>query len=383
MARKRVLYIITKSDTGGAQKYVRDLATNLDKNKFEAKILYGGTDLKWLSNKIKPHSLFLNDWLATFELFKTFRREQPNIIHLNSSKAGVLGSIAAWFYKLSLKLFPIPYSLFPRIVFTSHGWVFNPTNYISKPARWFYILLHKFAGVFQNKIINVSEYDRKIALKYKIAPSYKLVTIHNGIDPNITFLSREEARKEIIARLEIRDSRLDIAHPWVGSIGRLTPEKNYETLIKTAALMRGSYFLVIGSGSEHQKLKILIANYKLQDIFFIIPPSGEDAILLKAFDVFTLPSIKEGLPYTLLEAMSAGLAIAATPAGGITEAIIHEQTGLISPIKNPEVLAGNIKKLLNEKKLSAGLSASAKLKLRNDFSIRKMISETEKIYLAD
>src|SRR3989344_3644346 len=99
----KVVFIITKADVGGAQKYVSDLAAHLDKNKFETKILWGGRDLKWLSNKIYPYALFFNDWLAVYELVRAFRKERPDIIHLNSSKAGVLGSLAAWLYKISVK----------------------------------------------------------------------------------------------------------------------------------------------------------------------------------------------------------------------------------------------------------------------------------------
>src|SRR3989344_2621264 len=94
----KILYIITKSDVGGAQKYVHDLAENINKNLFETKIIYGGKDLKWLSNKVRPLGFFLNDILAIFEISNYLKKEQPDAIHLNSSKAGVLGAIASQLY---------------------------------------------------------------------------------------------------------------------------------------------------------------------------------------------------------------------------------------------------------------------------------------------
>mgnify|MGYP001605324081 FL=1 len=105
MSKIKILYIVTKQDIGGAQKYIRDIASNLDSNKFETKILYGGKDLRWLSNRVWPWALFLNDWLAIFELVKTFRKEQPDIVHLNSSKAGILGSIATKIFKVKSQRF--------------------------------------------------------------------------------------------------------------------------------------------------------------------------------------------------------------------------------------------------------------------------------------
>ena len=348
---QKILYLLTKSDVGGAQKYVRDLAANLDPNSFESKILYGGKDVRWLGNAIRPWFFFANDWLAIIELVRVFRREQPAIIHLNSSKAGVVVTIAAALYKLSLRFLPRTYYvLLPRVVFTAHGWVFQPGNDLSRGARFAYRLLHRFAALFQDTIITVSEYDRTLALRYKIAPASKLVTIHNGIDPNaISFLSKEEARKEIQKRLKTYDLGLMTSNPWVGSLGRLTKEKNYKTFIEAAREVPNAYFFVIGDGPEQKDLRLKTYDLGLIERVFFVPPHGDDAILLKAFDVFTLSSIKEGLPYSLLEALSAGVKVVVTDAGGMSEAIRHCPGTSIVPIHNAQALAAEIQNTLNQK----------------------------------
>src|SRR3989344_3334467 len=184
--KTKILFIITKNDVGGAQKYALDLANYLDPNRFEIKTLYGGQNLKWLSNRIWPKRLFLNDWLAITELIKAYNLEKPRLIHLNSSKAGILGTLAAFIYNLRTT----DYGLRAKVIFTAHGWVFNPTNALSWPAPWFYILLHKLAALFQDKIICVSEYDYQLALNYGIAPKTKLEAIYNGINPDIKFLEK-------------------------------------------------------------------------------------------------------------------------------------------------------------------------------------------------
>ncbi|MBI4992183.1 MAG: glycosyltransferase family 4 protein [Candidatus Harrisonbacteria bacterium] len=377
--RKKILYVITKSDVGGAQKYIADLGSNLDKNKFEPKILYGGKDIKWLSNKVWPWTFFLNDWLAIWELAKVYQKEKPDIIHLNSSKTGVLGSLAAWLYALTLR--PTTYDLRPKVVFTAHGWVFNPTNYLSLLVRWFYILLHKFAALFQNKIICVSEYDYQLALRYGIAPRAKLITVHNGIDPNMKFLNKETARKEIITKLKTQSSKLKTDSPWIGSIGRLVKEKNYETLVKAATLVPNAYFFIIGSGPKSEELKVKSEKLKVNERLFFVEPGGEDYKYLKALDIFVMSSIKEGLPYILLEAMAAELPVVVTEAGGIPEIIKNHENGLMVAQKNPQQLASAIRGLLDNQSVATELKKTAKEAVREKFSLEKMISKTESVYL--
>ena len=393
--KKKILYLITKFDVGGAQKYVADLASNLDKNKFETKILYGGKDIRWLSNKIWP--FLLNDWLAIWEIVKLLKKERPVLIHLNSSKAGVLGAIAATIYKRIAKsekrkaennknefqnknLSAPRSSLIPKIVFTAHGWIFNPTNTVSWPIRWFYIFLHKIAAVFQDKIICVSEYDHNLALSYRIAPPKKLVTIHNGIDPNIKFLDKETARKELAKKLTPYTLYLTPNHPWIGSIGRLVPAKNYETFIQAAALIPNAYFFIIGEGPEYKRYKSLVISYKLENRFFIIDPTGNDFQYLKAFDIFVMSSIKEGLPYILLEAMAAELPIVVTEAGGMPEVIKNHENGLMVSQKNPEFMARAIQGLLANPNIAKELGKMSKQAVTEKFNLEKMVLETAEIY---
>jgi len=373
--KKKVLYIVTKQDIGGAQKYIRDLTNNLDKSRFEAKILCGGTDIKWLSNKVLP--LFINDWLAIFELVKVYKREKPDIIHLNSSKAGFLGSLAAQIYKVVNRR-SLVVSL--KVIFTAHGWVFNPTNAISFPVRRFYILLHKIAALFQDKIICVSDYDYHLALRYGVAPKEKLVVIHNGISPNIKFLSKGTAKNEITKKLQTTNYKLQTNYPWIGSIGRLVKEKNYETLIQAATLVPNAYFFIIGEGPERDALNKQLTTNNLQRRFFLIEPTGEDAKCLKAFDIFVMSSIKEGLPYILLEAMAAELPIVVTEAGGMPEIIKNHENGLMVSQKNPEMLAKGIQGLLFNENIAAELGKSASLIVREKFGLNKMISETSSLY---
>ncbi len=369
MGKIKILYVLTKKDAGGAEKYVIDLTQNLNQNKFETKIIRGNREIKWLSNDTRPHLFFLNDWLAMMELAKIYRSEKPHIVHLNNSKAGVLGSLARLLAKILHPTGPTP-----KIVFTAHGWVFNPQNKLGWIAKLLYPGLHRITAFFQDRIINVSNYDRALALQHKIANPRKLVTVYNGISPKIKFLNKEEARTEILNRIRNWESGIKNSQ-WVGSIGRLVKEKNFSALVEAASRIPHSNFFLIGSGQEEKGLHRLIDRLGLNQRFFILPGGNDDFKYLRAFDVFAISSIKEGLPYTLLEAMAAKIPIVATDTGGIPEIIDR-------PVKtsDPVQLSGAIKEMLENKKLASEQIRLNSKKLTR-FSLKKMVEETERIYL--
>ena len=114
--------------------------------------------------------------------------------------------------------------------------------------------------------------------------------------------------------------------------------------------------------------------------FFIVPPTGNDAQMLKAFDAFCMTSIKEGMPYVLLEAMAAGLPIVVTEAGGMPEAIKNNSNGMLVPLKDPEMLAQIISRLISGGRDSKNLGEKAVSAARDFFNAKKTIESTQKIY---
>lgn len=362
---QKVLFVITKDDVGGAQKYVQELAKSLDSEKFQARILTGGTGgVKFLSNSIRPHFLFINDLLALFELVFVFRKEKPDTVHLNSSKAGVVGAIAA-------KIAGVP-----KVIFTAHGWVFNPDNKLGWLRRQLYIRLHKIAARFQDKIISVSEYDSQLAIWHHVAQKEKLATVYNGIEP-VSFIGKNDARRML---KKITGAKIDEKSVWVGSVGRLVVEKDYETFLEAAALVPGINFFIIGEGYEFSKLNAKIKKLGLENRCFITGKLAPAAPYLKAFDIFLLTSIKEGLPYTMLEAMAAEIPIIVTRVGGMKEII--ENRGLVMPPREPEEIARAIKYYLENPEEAKKYARAAKRFLEEKLTLSRMVQETEKIYLS-
>ncbi len=371
-SRTKVLFIITKADVGGAQKYINDLATHLDKTRYISIRLYGGKDIRWLSNKTRPWFLFFNDWLAMIELVLLYRQHRPDLVHLNSSKASVLGSFAAFIYN-TLSGHPKL-----KVVFTAHGWVFNPTDAWPSFIRWGFQILHRFAAPFQDQIICVSRYDYDLAIQKHIAPPHKLVVINNGIDPHIHFLKRETAREVLMKKIQTTSFKIKKGAPWIGSIGRLVREKNYETLFAAAQYFPEANWIVIGDGPDQAKLEKL--NQTLKHKVILLHASGEDYLFLKAFDVFAMSSIKEGFPYILLEAMAAQLPIVVTEAGGMPEMIAHHQKGLVVAQRNPERLTQAIKGILAHQGIARELKRAEQDAIKTHFNLATMVARTEAVY---
>ena len=373
----KILYFITQSEYGGAQRYVFDLANNLGRE-FEVAVALGeqGKDGK-LAKKLEENNIKyyiiphlkrsispLNEILAFFEISKLIKNYQPNIIHLNSSKISILGSLAGLFIKLKIKNL--------KIIYTVHGWVFNEP--LPAPVKWFYLWAEKFTAKFKDKIICVSESDRQVALKYKIAPVEKLITIHNGLAP-VNFYTREEA-------LPLLAKERAGGEVFIGSIGNLYKTKGFEYFIEAAGILTHKLntpatFIIIGEGKERKALENLIAKYNLKNNFILAGSIDEAARLLPAFDVYVCSSVKEGLSYTLIEAMQAGRPIVATAVGGNPEMIENEKTGLLSKPADARDLAEKIKTLLNNKTLALELGQNAKAKAMAEFGLEKMVEQTK------
>ncbi len=302
-SQKKVLFLVTKSNWGGAQRYVYDLATHLPKNDFGVSVAFGQEGL--LAKKLKERQITIfpiktlqrdvsigNDVRSFFELLRLFRTEKPDIVHLNSSKAGGIGALAARFAGV------------PRIIFTAHGWPFwEQRNPISCGIIFFFSWL---TALLSHTIIVVSDYDLSVAQKMPFI-ARKTTRIYNGIDLHVPLGSGDAVRHSFPSGVRI-----------TGTIGELTKNKKQISLIEQAKHDPALYVAIVGNGEDRPYLMEKIEAYGLQNrvkLFGFMPASE----VLRGFDVFTLPSLKEGLPYVLLEAKAAGLPIVANRVGGVPE----------------------------------------------------------------
>ncbi len=303
--RKKILYVITKANWGGAQRYVYDLATHLPGGDYEVVVASSASGA--LIEKLKEKNIRTiaveglqrdvslgADVSSFFALYRLFRKEKPDVVHLNSSKAGGLGAFAARVAGV------------PRIVFTAHGWAFEePRRAISRGVIWFASWL---TALMSHTVIAVSDYDLNLARGMPFV-SHKAVRIYNGIDLHMEFGSGEKIRAAFPQGAKI-----------LGTVGELNKNKNHIALIEEARKNPELYVAIVGEGELYSMLERKIKEYGLGNrvkLFGFIPSSE----VMKGFDRFALPSLKEALAYVVLEARVAGLPIVANRVGGVGEAL--------------------------------------------------------------
>lgn len=369
-AKKRILYVITKSNWGGAQRYVYDLATAAKEAGHEVLVAAGGAGelIERLTEAGVPvhpieslaRDVRLSAELSAFrELRRVMRWMRPDVVHLNSSKAG-LAALAARL------------SGVPNIIFTVHGWAWNE----ERPA-WQKALI---AGVywvtllFCHEVIVVSEaavrQGRKLPFMGK-----KLSVIHNGVH-DIEFMSRANARARLLP---------DSTHSlWIGTIAELHPVKGLDKLVKAfehvAPDFPDSELVIIGEGDERSRLERLITSLGLSGRAHLAGHVSRAAELLPAFDIFVLPSRSEGLGYVLLEAGAASLPVVATDVGGIPEIIEDHATGLLVPYGDIPALIGALLSLARDAELRRTLGSALHDKVAREFSLARMRDETFALY---
>jgi len=385
--RKKILYVITKSVWGGAGKYVYDLAVNLPKEKFEVFVAAGGKNelaQKLIAMEIpyfeiknfqRDISIF-KEILACFEIILLLLKIRPDIVHVNSAKAGGIVGIAALDYRF------LTFNLKLKTIFTPHGWAFHET----RPA-WQIILikiLSRVTAFYYSKIICVSEFDRLSAIKNHIAPIRKLVTIHNGIKTeDYKFLLKETARDKIFQMIQLVRPHNLYHQMIIGAIGEFTKNKGQKHLIEAVKLLISRHpslvAIIIGWGEEISNLKSQILNLKLENNVFLIENLPNAASYLKAFDIFVLPSLKEGLPYALLEAGLAELPVVSARVGGITEIIGHDEGILIEPADS-DALAEKIEELTENPEKRKMLGINLWHKIVGEFSLERMLNATLAAY---
>lgn len=297
------MFVITKSNWGGAQRYVYDLTTELPNAEFEVSVAFG--QFGPLAEKLREDGVatypilslqrdvsFVADIKSFFELLRLFKKESPDIVHLNSSKAGGIGALAARLAGIH------------KIIFTAHGWPFwENRNPIARALIYFFSWI---TAILSHTVITISDYDLRVAQNMPFVGN-KAVRIYNGIDQHMMFGSGEKIRYAFPPGVII-----------TGTIGELNRNKNQQALIEQAKNNPDMFVAIVGEGEERRMLEEKIKKYNLGDrvkLFGFIPASE----VLRGFDVFALPSIKEGLPYVLLEAKTAGLPIIANRVGGVGE----------------------------------------------------------------
>ncbi len=376
----KIFYLITKSNYGGAQKYIFQLAERAQEVGYDVVVGCGGTGeagaatgllVQKLKNKKIPvyhikslsRDVFIwSDIKSFLTICKLLRLEKPDILHVTSSKAGGLGSLAGRL--LGIK----------KIIFTSHGltcdeiWRPKWQLLLITIMTWLTIKLSSHSIMISTENLNRTKnwpfIDKKVFL------------IKNGIE-KIDFIPATKARNILLEKIRKPNINPKV---WIGGIGELHPNKNWlSAIIAAKYLPINTHLFIIGVGEEKKSLQQTIEQHHLEDRIHFLGYIEDAAKYLKAFDIFILPSKKEGLPYVLLEAGMAGLATVASDLPGNQDIIENGKTGiLIKP--DPKLLSTSLSMLIQNTSMRRNYGLSLQKKIETEFSIQNMFEKTLQLY---
>ncbi len=355
-------------------RYVFDLISALPDDRFSASVAFGVPGL--LKRKLDEKGTrvieipFLardvsikNDILSFLEIYKILRREKPYIVHLNSSKVGGIGVIAARLAGIK------------KIIFTVHGFAFKEDR--PKLENLVIKFISFMTVVLSTHSIFIAEGEKKMAEQWPLC-SKKCFLIHNGVRAP-EFSDRTSARHEL-AQIINKDADFFEDKKVVLTIALLDKNKDLENGILGLKDIPNTVYIILGEGERRPNLEKLIRDNALEQRVFL-PGFVEDAFLLmKGADIFMLSSLKEGLPYVILEAGLAELPVLATKVGGIPDIIENGVSGILINARNPREIESGLLCMTQDPNVAKLYGKRLKETVETKFSLEKMVSSTIALY---
>ncbi|MBN1481249.1 glycosyltransferase [candidate division KSB1 bacterium] len=360
----KVLQLVEGFSFGGAETKLLELVKHMDKNRFETTVISLG-----LGNEIEELFHQLDCRVMTFQRQKQIdfkllsrvrdfiRDEGIDIVMTTLFYADVLGAMAG-------------HSGGARGVFSWE--TISSPKWLVPHRFWSY----RYAIRYTDKVISVSKSTaRWLVEKRKVSP-HKVMIIPYGVNldkfnPNVKNVRREDIG----------------LHPddiVIGQVSRLNEQKGHTYLIQAApkilAQQPNVKFVLVGDGPLRVELEQHIRERDLQDNFVLLGFRHDVPDLLPLLDVFVLPSLYEGLPNVVLEAMACGLPVVATPVDGTKEAVIDGETGFLVPERDPDQLAQKLLEVISNDDLKLKLGLAGRRRVEDYFSLEGQVQRFEELY---
>ncbi len=310
----------------------------------------------------------LADLRTSVLLLNLIRELDPDLVHLHSSKAGVLGRLAAGLARKGGRR--------PVTVYTPNAFAFSGAQ--SRGAQRLYRSVERCLGRYAtDALVCVSRSELNQALTHAITSPERLVLIENAIDADrFATMDDPAAAKTALG--------LDPARPVVGLIGRLTQQKGAIHFVKAANLVLQTVdevqFLLVGEGELWHELREMVRKERVEASVKMIGYQADVVPVMAALDIFVLPSLYEGLPYTLMEAMAAGRPVIASRVGGNVDLIVEGQHGLLVPPGDSVALAEGLVHLLSVPQERERMAAMALAAARERPGTREMAAHVIDLY---
>lgn len=371
--KKKTVLLIAETMEGGVRRHVVDLINGLDTDRFALTLIYGNrVDESFLSNidQLKKRAELINichltreirpkkDMQALREIKKIMRDYRPDIVHCHSSKAGVIGRMAA--KSLGVK----------KIFYTPHAYSFQNKDFSPNKRRLFITIEKVLSRRSTTYTFNVSREERIHAINKKIDRENKFKVIYNGV-PMVDLPDKYQLRTEL---------GLSGDTYIIGNNGRLSDQKkplSFLSIAKDVISQNPSiHFVWAGDGPLYDDCMAYIKANQLEDNVHMLGFRTDAEMIVSAYDLFLITSSHEGLPYSLIEAMRASVPIVGFKESGIDEIVTAENGILVS--SEEEAGAAIIDYLSN-----AGLSKEIIFSnFQHYFSIDKMLKDLESVYVS-
>ncbi|RKY43025.1 MAG: hypothetical protein DRP80_06055 [Candidatus Omnitrophota bacterium] len=381
MEKVKVAQVITRMDWAGSTDIVRILTENLDKNKYEIKLIIGKSKNLTPKNKrflecfrdnvivvpfLRREINLLLDLLSFFSLYLIFKREKFAIIHTHTSKAGFLGRISGKLAGGS------------KIVYMPHGHIFY--GYFNSFISNFFIFLEKLAGFFTDEIIALTNLEKNDFLSLKIMPEEKIAVVPSGIEIKEILEVKNKSSPALKEKLGFR-----LEDKLVGMTSRLEPVKGGIYFIEAIPLVLKRFadvkFLIVGEGSQKKFLMRRARELDIEEDRVLFLGWRKDVLeIISILDILVQPSLNEAVGRSLLEAQLMGVPIVATSVGGIPEVVQNKRTGLLVKPKDSQALARAIIELLEDDEKRKSYFQAGQNWVKENFSSQKMVEKIDRIY---
>ena len=387
MAVRKVVHIITRLDQGGSARNTMLTVLGHDRTRFEPVVITGqaGTwdaqgglaatmeNLLLLEKEavryhvvpsLVRHVSAKADLVTLWKLVVLLRQEQPHVVHTHTSKAGVLGRLAARITGV------------PLIVHTPHGHVFY--GHFGSIFSWICLQIERALAWITDELIALTTAERMEHLERGVGRADRFAVIPSGIDID-RFTQARTAGKVMP---EWFDCPADAT--VIGSVGWLTDIKGHRFLVDAVAQLKQEHpslhLVILGSGDQHDALLNQAKNAGISQAVHLVGHREDVERALAGMDGFVLPSLNEGMGRALIEAMAAGLPVIASRVGGIPALIEHEKNGLLVPAGDSLALAVALRRILSDPPWARLLGQNAMQSIGTDYSVSAMVRAIESIY---
>lgn len=365
----KIVYVITSTGVGGAEKILCKTVMGMDYNKYNLSIC----SLKKKGEKAKElekHGItvdclnmankegvigWLTSIIALVRLYSYLKKREPLIVHSFLFRANILARVAGY-------LVGVP------IIISSVR--------VMGGEKCYYHCLERMTSFMVDHYVSVSEGVKEYIIKKSKIRAHKISVIYNGIE--VRRVNSVQVRSGKFP-FEIKDGdRVVVA------VGRLHKQKGYRYLLQAIARVGVEVprvkLIIVGEGEEENNLKNLVKLLDLTSKIIFAGLRDDVEMILERAELFVLPSLWEGMPNVLLEAMIAGKPVIATDVGGISEVVINGETGVLVAPKDSDALANAILNLFKDKMKAENMGKAAGNRVEKHFSISGTLEKTENLY---